>query len=346
MKRLRISVVGAGRAGQEHLQRIVERVDLELVAIADPAASAAAVAARFEVPCHPSLDALLDGEVQDAVVIALPTSQQAAVALRCIEAGLPLLLEPPVADGLPDAQRVHDAAEREGIPMLVALPRRHDPVMLEARATITAGRLGRLVAVSGSAALNPSVAGPAGPSSARRRNSDNPLLGRLIHEIDGLRMLAGDIVEVHAMASSANSRLEVDETMVIGLRFASGALGTFLLSEVAGSPLNWEEAVNRPSRGAAAARDCLTVCGDRGSLGVPSLRLRRYEGPASWWEPMTTHQLSATPRDCRAAQLDHFCAVARGQEAPCVDLGEALRSLAATLAVAQAARTGRPMFVR
>ena len=60
MKRLRISVVGAGSAGQQHLRRIVERADCELVAIADPDDSTAAVAARFRMARHRTLESLLE----------------------------------------------------------------------------------------------------------------------------------------------------------------------------------------------------------------------------------------------------------------------------------------------
>ena len=53
----------------------------------------------------------------------------------------------------------------------------------------------------------------------------------LTHEVHNLRMLCGDIMAVQAFASNATRGFPVEDTVAINPRFASGVLGTFLLSD-------------------------------------------------------------------------------------------------------------------
>jgi len=82
------------------------------------------------------------------------------------------------------------------------------------------------------------------------------------------------------------------------------------------------------------------VAGERGSLGVPTLRLRTYRGEPSWQTPLQTRRVSVAPTDPLVRQLDHFCEVIRGTAAPRVSAEDAARTLRTTLAVAESARQG------
>jgi len=343
MTRVRLVVAGAGLIGRAHLQRIADCDDCELAAIVDPSPAAAEIASRYNVPWLASLDAMFDAMRPDGVILATPNSQHVAGALACIARGVIPLVEKPVADTLADAQRLVDAAERHGVAVLVGHHRRHSAILEDAGAVIASGRLGRLVAVTGSATFyKPDRYFDEAPW--RRRSGGGPILINMIHEVDNLRALAGEIVEVQAMASNAARGFEVEDTVAINLRFANGALGTFMLSDCAASPRSWEQTSHENrSYDHQADEDCYVIAGDRGSLQVPTMRLRHYLGERSWWAPLATEQRMPTEVDPLARQLAHFCAVIRGDAAPRVGVRDAMRTLAVTLAIADAARTRQPV---
>jgi len=265
-------------------------------------------------------------------------------ALACIARGIAVLVEKPVADTLAEALRLADAVERSGVPVLVGHHRRHSAAMAAAREAIDSGVLGRLVAVQGSALFH-KPASYFDEAPWRREKGSGPILNNLVHEMDNLRMLAGEIDEVQAMASNARRGHPVEDTVSISLRFANGALGSFMLSDVAASTRSWEQTAGE---NAAYARDeteaCYLVSGDRGSLAVPTLRLQTARGPeASWFEPMRDQRLGARLSDPLQRQLEHFASVIRREQAPLVGVRDATRSLQATLAVAESAARGCPM---
>jgi predicted dehydrogenase len=148
-------------------------------------------------------------------------------------------------------------------------------------------------------------------------------------------------VQVQAMASNAVRGFEVEDSATIGLRFASGALGSFLLSDCAASPRSWEQTSGEnPAYDHHGDEDCYVIAGEHGSLNVPTMRLRTSDGEASWWSPLNKQTLSTQTHDPLARQLAHFCAVIRGDAEPRVSAADAARTLRVTLAVAESARQG------
>ena len=119
-----------------------------------------------------------------------------------------------------------------------------------------------------------------------------------------------------------------------------------MLSDCAASPRSWEQTSGEnKSYDHHADEDCYVIAGDRGSLAVPTMRLREYGGERSWWAPLLSERLPLPERDPLAAQLAHFCAVVRSDTPPRVTARDATRTLAVTLAIAEAARSARPVAI-
>src|SRR5208283_1012449 len=75
----------------------------------------------------------------------------------------------------------------------------------------------------------------------RRQQGGGPIMINMIHEVGNLRAMVGEIVAVQAFASNTTRALEVEDTVIIGMRFANGALVAFLLSDTAACSKSWEQ---------------------------------------------------------------------------------------------------------
>jgi predicted dehydrogenase len=338
-KPLRIAVVGAGLIGQQHIARIAREPQAKLAAIVDPAASAKALADSLGVPWAAELDSVLAGSNRpDAAVIATPNQLHVAGALACVTAGVPVLLEKPVADDVASAMQLVDAAEAAGVPILIGHHRRHSAHIREAKRIIESGQLGRITAVN---ALCWFLKPPDYFAVAwRREKGAGPVLLNLIHVIDDLRDLMGEITSVQAVQSNAVRGFAVEDTAVALLGFANGALGTVSLSDTIAAPWSWEMTAAEAKVFPPTGEPCYWIGGTTGSLTVPRLDHWHYAETQSWVAPIANSRRILPEQDPLVLQLQHFCEVAQGRARPVIDAREGTRTLAATLALTQSAESG------
>jgi predicted dehydrogenase len=339
----RIAVAGAGYIGQAHMGVAAASGTCTLAAIVDPAPAAAAIAARAGVPLYATLAELIERDRPDGIVLATPNQLHVEHARVCLEAGLPTLLEKPIAPTVAEAQALAGEVERSGAKMLIGHHRAHSPIMARAKQAIDEGRLGKLVAVMGSAVFfKPDEYYADAPW--RREPGGGPILLNMIHEVHNLRMLCGDIVAVQAFASHATRRYPVEDTVAINLRFSSGALGTFMLSDTAACPRSWEQtSQENKAYPTYPDEDCYVIAGTFGSLSVPTMRLKTYARAEdrSWWKPFDESIAAMTREDPLANQMEHFGRVVRGEDEPIVSARDGLQNLRITEAIVQAASTGQ-----
>ncbi len=343
MGKTRLAVAGAGLIGLAHMAVIQRSATCALSAVVDPAPAARAAAEKAGVPLYTSLDDLLARDRPDGVILATPNQLHVPQALQCIEAGLPTLLEKPIAPTVEEGERLVRAADAAGAKILIGHHRAHSPIMANAREVVERGTLGSLVAVMGSAVFfKPDQYFVDGPW--RREPGGGPILINMIHEVHNLRMLCGDIVTVQAIASHAMRGFPVEDTVAINLRFANGALGSFMLSDTAACARNWEQTSQEnkayPSYG---DEDCYVVMGTMGSLSIPTMRLKTYDRTEdrSWWKPYRTSVAEMVRDDPLVHQLEHFGKVVRGEAQPLVTARDGLANLRVTEAIVEAARTGQ-----
>lgn len=210
------------------------------LAVADPSAAATAWAADQGLIHHADLASLLVAERPDGVIVTSPNHCHVEDALACIRAGAAVLLEKPLATRLSDGERLCRAVQAGGARLLVGHHRAHSPLLAAARQVVQQGRLGALVAVNGLALFH-KPDGYFDEAPWRRQAGGGPVLINLIHEIGKLRSLCGEITALQAMASTARRGFAVEDTAAVLMRFANGALGSFLLSDAAASARSWEQ---------------------------------------------------------------------------------------------------------
>lgn len=343
MQKTRIAVAGAGTIGQAHIGVALNSPGVTLSAIVDPSPAAVAVAARARVPLYASLQALLANDRPDGVVLATPNALHLPQGLQCIAEGLPMLLEKPLATSCAEGEQLVRAAALAGAKVLVGHHRAHSPIMAQACAVVQSGRLGRLVAVTGSATFfKPDSYFEDGPW--RKEKGGGPILLNLIHEVHNLRMLCGEVLAVQAFASHATRGFAVEDTVAINLRFANGVLGSFMLSDTAASARSWEQTTQENKAYASYGdEDCYVLSGTHGSLSIPTMRLKSYASDAdrSWWKPFEVAQLELLRADPLQRQMEHFAALIRGEVQALVTAHDGLQNLRVTEAITEAAASGR-----
>ena len=340
---LRIAVAGAGAIGRRHIELIGESAECVLSAIVDPSSASIDLAQRAGVPRCATLAELLATDRPDGVIDATPNNLHVAHALQCLDAKVGVLVEKPVAHSVEAGERlVRAAAATTDARILVGHHRAHSPILAKAQEIIQSGTLGALVGVTASAMFyKPDRYFT--DAAWRRQIGGGPILINLIHEIGNLRSLCGEIVAVQALQSNATRGFEVEDTAAILLRFANGALGTFLLSDTAAAARSWEQTSQENKDYASCDdEDCYVVTGTRGSLSIPTMRLKTFGvgRPRSWFEPYENSVARVERRDPLERQLAHFCAVLRGEAAPLVTALDGLQNLRIVEAIALAARSG------
>lgn len=341
---LTIAVLGAGLIGQRHVALVQAEAGARLHALVDPDPATRAFAQTRGADWFEDFAAMLERAGRpDAVIIATPNQTHVALGLEAVAARLPMLVEKPVADTVASGRALVDAAEAAGVPILVGHHRRHNSLIRRARAMIEEGRLGPLVAVHGVFWLK--KPDEYFDHAWRREPGAGPLLINCIHDVDLLRHLCGEIVEVQAMASNAHRGFAVEDTAAILMRFANGALGTFALTDCAVAPWSWEQTAGENPAYPRSGETCYFIAGARGALALPHLDLWTNPERQGWFEPLRRERVMATQDDPLTLQLRHFVDVARGRAAPLVSGREALKTLQTIEAIRHAAETGARVAV-
>lgn len=325
MSRIRLAVIGAGAIGRKHIDVINQTPQAELVALADPSTQAESLAKDLGVAWYADINEMLDNEKPQGVINATPNTLHVPCAIACVERGIPVLVEKPVAESAERAQHLVDAANRHGVPVLVGHHRRHNALTAAAKKLIDSGELGNIVAVSAHWILQK-------PNdyfdvSWRREPGAGPLLVNLVHDIDLLRYLLGEIDKVQAMTSNSTRGFANEDSAVVNLRFASGALGSAVLSDCGVSPWSWEMNSAENEVYAHAPENCYLISGSKGALAIPQMRWWRYGEQSGWHAPLLQETLNIEAIDPFILQLRHFLQVIRGEVAPIIDANDALKSL-------------------
>ncbi|WP_102227127.1 Gfo/Idh/MocA family protein [Acidimangrovimonas sediminis] len=337
---MKIAVIGAGAIGLTHCTAIHATDGVSLAGISDPSDAAAEIAARFATRHHRDHRALIAAERPDGAVIATPNSWHVPIAVDFLEAGIPVLVEKPVANTSTEALALLETEARTGVPVLVGHHRRHHPFVAKAHALVTQGALGRMVMAN----VSYNLMKPDSYFEAdwrRRPGIGGPFLINAIHEIDLLRHVMGEIVTVQAMAANAVRGFAVEDTGAVLFRFASGALAALTVSDTASAPWSWDLASGDVPRFPRHDVVSHRFSGTEAALTLPRLELWRHDGERSWTTPMRAEPVPCTPADPFLRQLGNFTEVIAGRAAPLVSAREGVLDLAVMEALLGAARSRR-----
>ena len=298
MNPVRVGVIGIGNMGWHHARVLSLLRDAELVGVADPDEERGRLATeQFGCRWFADYQALL-GEVE-AVCVAVPTLLHHRVGMACLQAGVDVLIEKPIAATQEEANDLIQAAETAGRLLQVGHIERFNPAFRE---------------------LLKVVAGEEVVVLEARRHSPNPdrandvsvVLDLMIHDIDLVLELAASPVVRLAAAGGRSGEGPIDYVNAT-LGFANGVVASLTASKMTHcrSSLMETDFLNHNLR--IHRRPHTSVSADHGEL------VYRNDG--------FIEEVSTTSIEPLYAELEHFLQCVRGVETPAVDGLQASRAL-------------------
>ena len=346
--RIRFAVVGAGVIGKVHAKALTELPDLaELVAVVDADADRAQALADAHGVAVATTDlaAVLARDDVDAVCICTPSGLHADGAVAALEAGKHVVVEKPLDVSLEAADRVIDAEKRSGKTVAVISQHRFDRSTEKLLDAVRAGHLGTITSAIASHAW---WRGQTYYDSGEWRGTwaldgGGAIMNQTVHTINLLITAVGTPVEVFAYtACLAHERIEVEDTAVAVVKFASGALGIIHGTTACYPGLDASLRV-LGSKGSAVISDDALVFFHETVGAAPEIERSEAMGANQ-----VTDDDKLEPEDLvlgrahRRQLADFIEAVTEGRP-PRVGTADARTSIAVILAMYESAATGRPV---
>jgi UDP-N-acetyl-2-amino-2-deoxyglucuronate dehydrogenase len=281
------AVIGCGDVSVVHLQAIENLTGVDLVGVCDTDwARAATTAERYGVPPFADHRQLLEATRPEVVHVCTPHHQHASVAIDCLDAGVGVLVEKPVAHTVADADRLIAAARAHpDVKAGICLQNRYNAATRAARALLDSGELG---AVRGGSATVLWHRDPAyyraSPWRGRAQDSGGGvLINQAIHTLDLMEWLLGDVVEVrgHTGRYALDGVVDVEDTAHALLDHAGGARSVVFatVANVTDSPVTIEIVTDRA---VLVIRGDLTVSHADGRIETVAERRAGTGGRAYW----------------------------------------------------------------
>ena len=153
--------------------------------------------------------------------------------------------------------------------------------------------------------------------------------------------LLGEPVAVQGMQSSAARGFETEDSAVVNVRFADGALASMTISDATASPWNWEATAREDPQYRPFDADAYFIGGTKGALSLPRLHQFSYDGASNWHKPLQMEIPAVDPALPHKMQLKHFVKVVRREVEPVVTPADNVKTLTLLNAIKEAAETGQ-----
>jgi len=280
------AIIGCGDVSIIHTEALAEMDEVTLVGVCDTDPDRLAAAEQAHgVPGFSDHLSLLDAVLPDVVHLCTPHNQHASIAIDCLERGVNVIVEKPLAHTIDEGQRLVQAAERSTAKIAVCFQNRYNVTAQAMHRLLTSGDLGEVLGGSFTVVWHRSAdyylnrpwrgtwAGGGG----------GLLMNQAIHTVDLLQWLMGDVTAVsgHASTRFLGDTIDVDDTAEFVAQHASGARSVFYatLAHATNSPVTIEVVTEKA---VLDLRGDLTVTYADGRTEVIAERKAPSGGRAYW----------------------------------------------------------------
>ena len=340
---LKCALVGCGRISKKHSELLgsgsIAGAALVGVCDVDPA-RAKAVGDKYGVPAFTDMDEMMTAVKPDLVSVLTPSGLHAEHVVQLAEHGAHIVVEKPMALTLDDADAMIRACDANDAKLFVVKQNRFNVPVLKLREALEAGRFGKLVlgtvrvrwcrpqeyydqdAWRGTWALDGGV-----------------LANQASHHVDLLEWMMGDVDTVYAKAKTALVDIETEDTAVVVLKFASGALGV-IEATTATRPKDLEGSIS--------------ILGESGSVEISGFAVNEMK---VWNFADTLPEDDAVLNECSVnppnvygfghlAYYEHVVDCIQNDKAQLIDGLEGRRSLELITAIYESIETQREVALR
>ncbi len=192
MKTLNVAVVGVGRMGTNHVRVLSEMSGVKLAAVCDANGEFAEKTARrfFAERACTEVDSLLEAGNLDAAVIAVPTVEHVAVARKCLDKGIHILVEKPMASTVAECDLIISDAKKSKCMLMIGHVERFNPVILKLKEFLDQKFLGEIYHIE---------TARTGPFPKRLYGSkDGVVIDLAVHDLDIIAYLFGPLLQLYA----------------------------------------------------------------------------------------------------------------------------------------------------
>lgn len=325
---VRIGFVGCGQMTELHAANLSRMKNVRLVGFTDPATERAQKAAgQYGGEVYPTAEAMLDSADLDAAFICTPPRTRGPAEIAAAKRGIHLFVEKPIALDLKTARSVRAAIEESQIISCVGYHWRYLDTVRRAAKLLAGHKPGMVLAVWLGSLPPPDT------WWCLMRESGGQIVEQTTHIIDLARLFGGEVRRVYAALATRRERrlprTDVPDVGSLTLEFANGAIG-----QISNTYLGPKRPDNPWSRiGIMFISDEFILDLDWHRLRVDDRKgTREFEKQVNPWEEASRAFVQAVVRKDPSRVLTPF--------------GDAVRSLAISLAALESARTHEPVRPR
>ena len=228
MKSLSIAIVGCGSFGRQMADLLERLPGLNITAVCDPDAEKSQPLARdLGVPAYVSFQRCLEESRAAAVALFTPNHLHAPMAIAAAEAGKHIFCEKPMAMNVAECYAMIEAAEANGVKLMVGHKRRLRPQYAKMAEIVRGLRYGRPLAVQ----VNGFYGRELWDWWTRRETGGGLLFHAGVHDLDFLRHACGEVGTVFARSPvKTDHGTDFEDALALLIQFESGTVATLQVS--------------------------------------------------------------------------------------------------------------------